>query len=222
MERNKILILSVFTALLFHVCGLIGMFTDARPWFVSMTPLTLIIMTILIFQNIKTINREFILFFIYCFSLGYITEVIGTSTGLLFGEYSYGTSMGYKVLGVPLLIGIQWFVTVYSIGHTVLYGYSQWKGNIERTLLTNLWLVIFASALTTLFDFILEPAAISLGYWSWTENGHVPLFNYTCWFFISGILFVPFFMTKELSNQVNIFAVILIFIQTLFFIILSP
>lgn len=221
MERNKILFLSVFTALLFHVCGLIGMFTEARPWFVSMTPLTLIIMTILIIWNIKTINREFILFFIACFSVGYTTEVIGTNTGLLFGEYSYGTAMGLKVFEVPLLIGIQWFVTVYSIGHTVLFGYSRWKGNVERSLSTNLWLIILASGLTTLFDFILEPAAISLGYWSWTIDGHVPLFNYICWFFISGLLLVPFFLTRGLSNQVNIFAVILIFIQTLFFIILS-
>jgi len=219
MEGNKTLYISIFIAVLFHVSGLVGMLTDARPWFISMTPLTLVLMTGLIIWNEKIIHREFILFFGLCFSFGYLSELIGTSTGLLFGEYSYGYAMGYMVLGVPLLIGIQWFVTVYSIGHTVLFGYSLVKGNGYRSIFTNFLLVIFAAGLTTLFDFILEPSAVSLGYWEWHPEGLIPFFNYISWFFISGFLLVPFFMLEQMSRHINYFSIILIFIQTIFFLL---
>ena len=40
--------------------------------------------------------------------LGFAVEVIGVATGLLFGDYSYGTGLGPKVLDVPLLMGVLW------------------------------------------------------------------------------------------------------------------
>lgn len=221
MEGSKKLNISIFIAILFHLSGLIGMYTDARPWFISMTPLTLLLMTGLILWNEKIIYRELILFFGLCFSFGYLSELIGTSTGLLFGEYAYGYAMGYLVLGVPLLIGVQWFVTVFSIGHTVLFSYRLVYGNGHRSILTNFLLIIVAAGLTTLFDFVLEPAAVSLGYWEWHPDGVIPLFNYISWFFISGFLLVPFFMIEQISRHINYFSVILIFIQTIFFLLVS-
>jgi putative membrane protein len=224
MKRNKVLNISIFIAFLFHVSGLIGMYTEARPWFVSSTPITLLLMTILIILNEKSIQRNFILFFGLCFLVGFICEVIGINTGLLFGNYVYGGAMGLKVFGVPILIGVQWFVTVFSIGNIVLFGYNRGlktkiKGNDDRSFLINLALVIIGAGLTTLFDFILEPAAISLTYWQWFPAGVVPLFNYVCWFVISGLLLIPFYFTKTISSNVNYFAAILILIQTIFFLL---
>jgi putative membrane protein len=219
MKRNKVLNISIFIALLFHVSGLIGMYSEARPWFVSSTPITLLLMTILIILNEKTIGRKFVLFFGLCFLVGFMCEVIGTNTGLLFGNYKYGEAMGLKVFGVPILIGVQWFVTVFSIGNVVLFGYKKIKGNDDRSLLINSTLVIIGAGLTTLFDFILEPAAISLTYWDWYPTGVVPMFNYVCWFVISGLLLIPFYFTKTISSNVNYFAAILILIQTIFFLL---
>jgi putative membrane protein len=219
MKRNKVLNISIFIALLFHVSGLIGMYSEARPWFVSSTPITLLLMTILIILNEKTIGRKFVLFFGLCFLVGFMCEVIGTNTGLLFGNYKYGEAMGLKVFGVPILIGVQWFVTVFSIGNVVLFGYKKIKGNDDRSLLINSTLVIIGAGLTTLFDFILEPAAISLTYWDWYPTGVVPMFNYVCWFVISGLLLIPFYFTKTISRNVNYFAAILILIQTIFFLL---
>ena len=220
MKENKTLYISIFIALLFHVCGLIGMYTDARAWFISMTPLTLLLMTFLIIKNENKINREFMLFLGLCFLCGYISELIGTNTGLLFGEYAYGSAFGYKVMGVPLLIGVQWFVTVYAIGQTVLFVYGLFKIKGNQTIWINLGLVIIAAGMTTAYDFILEPAAIILGYWAWYPDGLIPTFNYICWFFISGFLLVPFFMIKEISGEINYFAITLIIIQSIFFLLL--
>lgn len=218
MKIYKPLYLSVFIASLFHISGLIGMMSEARTWFISMTPFTLLLMTSLIIWNEKIINRQKINYLILCFSIGFLSEWIGTNTGYLFGDYTYGTAMGFKIGGVPVLIGILWFVTVYSVGQTVLFLYNYFNTDKPRAVFANFILINIAAALTTLFDYTLEPAAISLGYWEWHPDGYVPFYNYVCWYLISGFLLTPLFMNKSLQHDVNYFAVFLIVLQTLFFI----
>jgi bisanhydrobacterioruberin hydratase len=220
-NENKTLYISIFIAVLFHFSGVIGMFTEARSWFISMTPLTLLLMTALILWNEKTIQKQLWMYIILCVIVGFLSEVIGTNTGLLFGMYAYGEAFGYKVAAVPILIGMLWFVTVYSVGHTVLYFYKLLSRNSDRSIFINFLLITLAAAMTTVFDYVLEPAAISLGYWQWYPDGSVPIFNYVCWFFISGFLHVPFFMIRSLSNEINYFAVFLIFIQSLFLLLVT-
>jgi bisanhydrobacterioruberin hydratase len=220
MKTNtKTFYISIFIAILFHISGLIGMSTEARSWFISMTPLTLLLMSGLIIWNENKITKAFILFFCFCAIVGFLSELIGTNTGLLFGMYSYGNAFGYKILGTPLLISILWFGTVYSVGQIVLAIYISLSKNSERSIATNFLLINIAAALTTFFDYILEPAAIALGYWEWHPEGEIPVFNYICWYFISGFLYAPFFIDRTLSSDVNYFAAFLIFIQTIFFIL---
>jgi putative membrane protein len=43
-------------------------------------------------------------------------EVVGVKTGLIFGEYKYGSTLGIKLFEVPLIIGFNWvFVILGSI-----------------------------------------------------------------------------------------------------------
>jgi len=46
--------------------------------------------------------------------IGFLIEVIGVKTGYIFGRYYYGQSLGYHLLSVPLLIGLNWGVLLYS------------------------------------------------------------------------------------------------------------
>ena len=72
--------------------------------------------------------------------------------------------------------------------------------------------------LATLFDFIIEPVAVKLGYWHWLDDGAIPFYNYTCWFFISIILLTVFRLLPFDKN--NRLAVHLFIIQVLFFLLL--
>jgi putative membrane protein len=177
-------------------------------------------MSALILWNEKSITKSLWIYIALCTVVGFFAEVIGTNTGLLFGNYAYGNPFGFKVAAVPILIGILWFVTVYAIGNLVLFLYQILFKNPIRSVFVNFALIVLAAAITTLFDYILEHAAISLGYWQWYPDGNIPTFNYVCWFFISGFLQVPFFMNESLSQKINPFAVILIFIQAAFFILI--
>jgi len=208
-------------AILFHVTGLLGiLFTPYKDWFVNSTPLVLITMFLLLSSIQLKIAKAYILFFTVSFIVGMATEIVGVQTGILFGHYQYGQVLGPKIFGVPLLIGLNWFLIVYCSGSLVTQYISllqkKWNLNMNTVLYTIL-VIVGGALLATFFDIILEPVAIKLQFWSW-ENGQVPLFNYTCWFLISGALLG--FKMYVLKKETNPFATSLYIIQTAFFLIL--
>jgi putative membrane protein len=79
--------------------------------------------------------------------------------------------------------------------------------------------VIFDGAsLAVLFDWLMEPVAIKLGFWTWGGDGSVPFYNYFCWLLISILLLTVFnFFNFRKENK---FAVNLLLTQALFFLIL--
>jgi putative membrane protein len=77
--------------------------------------------------------------------------------------------------------------------------------------------IIDASFLVFMFDWIMEPVAVKLGYWQW-ENNTIPLYNYLSWIIISAGLLTVF--RKLNRDKHNVFAVHLFIIQLLFFVVL--
>ena len=58
-----------------------------------------------------------------CFAVGVSVEIMGINTGILFGDYTYGDVLGFKLRDVPVLIGVNWFIIIYCSGisiHTLL------------------------------------------------------------------------------------------------------
>jgi putative membrane protein len=212
----------IFFALLFHITGLIGIvFTPYKDWFVSSVPIVLLIMFLLLTISQIQFFRAYISFFFIAFAIGMATEIIGVNTGLLFGNYQYGQVLGLKIYGVPLLIGFNWFNIVFCSGSllTQCIDVLRKKWNVNLTASTfSIAVVLGGAAIATGFDIILEPIAVKLNFWSW-ENGHIPLFNYICWFMISAILLGLKMYFKKFS--VNTFASSLFIIQAFFFLLLN-
>lgn len=216
---------STFLALLFHVSGLIGiLFSPYKEWFIQNTPVNLLVMAVLLFWNQQKINRYLIFFFTIAFSVGMITEIIGVNTGLLFGSYSYGSVMGFKIGGVPLLIGLNWFIVIYCC-IVIMEQMHQWvKAKYEAmgqpamsVKLENISIIIDGAMMAAFFDWVMEPAAVKLGFWQW-HSASIPLFNYLCWFVIAALLIG---ISRKISiPKRNDFAVHLLCIQTLFFLTL--
>ena len=117
-----------------------------------------------------------LLFLFIAFCIGFSAEVIGVKTGILFGDYSYGTNLGYKFSGVPIVIGLLWGVLAVGSASFV----AQFPILKKQAP--------FVAALLMLgVDYIMEPVAIASGFWSW-NGAAVPLWNYICWFGIAWIL----------------------------------
>jgi putative membrane protein len=208
------------TAVVVHLSGAIGMIASGyADWFVSMTPYNLLFMLALVIWTNEEDNRPFYIFLFLSAAVGIVTEMVGVNTALLFGTYQYGSTLGPGWLGVPFLIGVNWFLVVWSAAQCMLLLHSKLaRTPLWATAIAEKWmgwsLVVDAALLATAFDWLLEPVAIKLGYWSWA-NGTIPFFNYVCWFGISCILLLVF---RNLGfRRVNQFAVHLLIIQSLFF-----
>jgi bisanhydrobacterioruberin hydratase len=211
-------------ALLIHIVGFMGMIWMDRYWFASMTPLNLLLMFFLIIWAQPGKKMSFYLFVAISFLGGMISEVIGVQTGLLFGDYAYGSILGSQVAGVPLIIGLNWFVVLYSALATVYYLMDHFKLKINLSEESSsfspisLKLIISGSLLAVIFDWVMEPVAVILGFWTWAGEGHIPLLNYLSWLCVSVILLSIFRISKIKPD--NLFAVHLFLIQLMFFILL--
>jgi putative membrane protein len=212
----------LYLALLFHITGVLGiLFTPFKELFVYSTPLVLLTMFILLVNTQIKITKNHILFFLITFLIGMTTEIIGVNTGLLFGDYQYGQVLGPKIYGVPFIIGLNWFVIVFCSGALCAQGVElfQKKLNINITnIVASIFVIIGGATIATCFDFILEPVAVKIQFWSW-ENGQIPLLNYICWFTISAILLGIKMFFKAI--KFNTFATSLLIIQALFFLMLN-
>lgn len=210
-------------AILFHAIGLAGILFCDKQLFASLTPYHLLLMSALLFYTQQKISLHFILFFIACTVIGFALEYAGTSTGILFGNYTYGHTLGKKFKEVPLIIGLNWFIIIYCnsiAAHTIyrkLIGRLGMANAPVKKWMRNFSLIFDASLLAVVFDFFMEPAAVKLGFWEW-HNGNIPIYNYTCWFLISFLLTAIFqFLAIDKHNK---FAVHLLLIQLMFFLIL--
>ncbi len=207
-------------AILFHTIGLVGMFFN-KDFFIATTQINLLLIAGLLFYTQQKINLSFLLFVFICFVTGIGVEIVGTSTGYLFGEYEYGKMLGNGIKKVPLIIGINWFIIMYCCGVTVHTILEKLSAKLEAMTgapspaLKILSIVSDGAMLAVVFDWIMEPAAIKLGYWKWLGDGDIPAFNYMTWFVISTLLMLVFSILK--FNKQNIFAVNLLMIMMMFF-----
>ena len=101
---------------LFHLSGLVGLLYIDKNLFASLTPLNLFISSTLLFVNQKSLNKKEVVIVFLIFSIGMIAEILGVNYGLIFGKYDYGDNLGLKLLGDPILIGLNWVVLTIIFG----------------------------------------------------------------------------------------------------------
>ena len=182
------------------------MLSPFKDYFIIFTPLNLIISALILLSQQFVIDKKFIIFCLFCFFCGFMVEFIGVHYGLIFGSYSYGPTLGYQINGVPLIIGLNWLMVIYSVGTMV------------HTLKVPVWLkVIIGAGLATLLDVVIEPVATEYNFWRW-ENGIIPLSNYIGWFTVSAIMLTSFYLLKiNTSSRIPLY---FYKIQLLFFLAL--
>jgi putative membrane protein len=173
--------------------------TEFFLWFTGLTTLTLSILRVK--KRVK-----YIVLIVITAALTIFIEIVGVKTGLIFGEYEYSNLFKFTAFEVPVIIGINWVIALLAS-----YSLSQRITKVRFFSLLFVPLFIFA------FDFVLEPVAIALNYWTWPGN-KVPIENYIAW---ASIGFV-FSLVLELMKTHVKFPILerLFLIQAAFFIIL--
>jgi bisanhydrobacterioruberin hydratase len=210
-------------ALLFHTIGVVGILFVNNDFFIRSTPINLLLSFLLLIWTQKEKNYSFYIFITLTFITGFAAEVVGVNTGFLFGNYNYGDTLGVKWQQTPLIIGINWAIVIYCCGVSVTALLTKIiRANNEQmpqpnNILKALSVITDGATLAVLFDWLMEPVATKLNFWKWDDN-NIPVYNYVCWFLLSLLLLFLFHVCR--FNKQNKFAVNLLLIQFLFFLIL--
>ena len=190
--------ISLGILLLVHLSGLIGILSPYSDWFLSYTPLNLLITAAILIYDFGKPTKKFIAFLLVSYAVGFLAEYLGVNFGILFGDYAYGQTLGPKILGVPLVIGANWFVVMFAAASIA---------NLTRLHVG--FKIALGAALATFLDFFIEPVAMRYDFWDW-QNSIVPMSNYVGWFFISALLIALFYALKlEAKSKLPIYIYII-------------
>jgi putative membrane protein len=213
MERPQNLSITPRTAviiiILFHLVGLIGLSVPAiHALFLQIVPWHLLLMLAVVVLSHTGFIKQLGAFFLLMFLTGYIAEWVGVHKHWLFGYYTYGQTLGLKLFDIPLTIGINWFLLVYSAGVTM-----------QRSRLKSVFFrVVTGALLLVVLDLVIEPIAIKFDYWQWASNS-IPFKNYLCWFVMSAALLYVF--ERFNFKKQSIAAPALLLTQFVFFVLLN-
>jgi putative membrane protein len=192
----------LYFLILVYVSGSIG-FVVNPSFFSPFTPYTLLFSCSVYLIHRPLVNPKFIFAFLCIALLGFIVEIIGVKTGVIFGKYSYGNGLGYKLFNVPLIISINWAMLICAGIITV------------SSIFTNKIVVLVITALlVTSIDLLIEQVAPKLDFWQF-EGGLPTLHNYLGW--IGVAFFTSYFFYPIIIKGNRTVSSIILILQILFF-----
>jgi putative membrane protein len=192
--------------ILLHIFGVVALLVPIfQPLFDIGTPYHLLgINLVLCWDKNLLGSNKFFYFLFSAYTIGFLAEVIGVNTGLLFGQYRYTEALGLQLFNVPLLIVITWAGTALACNAISRF----WTQSIYLNS-------ILGALLMVAFDYILEFFATSVPLWTW-QNNLIPFYNYVCWFLIGlPVSFLVHFFNAYTSARVSM---VFLLSQVVFFI----
>ena len=207
-KNKKLKAYAILWIVLVHFFGIIGVYF-LPDWFLPATPLIILVSAGVVILRYEKFRQSRFVAFAVIVVMAFLVEVYGVKTGHLFGTYTYGNNLGWKLFDVPLIIGVNWAVLL-----------------MVAQQLTTHYIVInnrFFSAITvgflmTSFDLLLEVLAPIFDFWSFTHMNYPPLQNFIAWFCVSFCF--GLFSFSHFRNQ-NGTAVFYGLAQLIFFMILG-
>tara|TARA_B110000027_G_scaffold55037_1_gene59802 strand:- start:1286 stop:1912 length:627 start_codon:yes stop_codon:yes gene_type:complete len=192
----------IFVAVI-HIAGIIGIHL-APEIFLKTSFVSIIIPLTLYLYRIKPIKVEWIIIFLV-YLITFFSEWIGVNYGWLFGSYEYGDSLGFKIDGVPIIMGANWLL----LGLVCR--------DVVKKIISNHWLIIILSALLmVLIDTLIEPLSNRLDFWTW-KNNIIPFSNYKDWFLIA-LLNQYIFSFLKFKKDMFFWSLCYIIVLVLFFV----
>jgi uncharacterized membrane protein len=140
---------------------------------------------------------------VICVGGGLIAEAVGWRTGWPFGNYRYGTTLGPKLLGVPMVVPLAWAMMGWPallagrrvgqrfssaarpVGHGRLMDRSRFRVRVTTATIGSLVL--------SSWDLFLDPQMVREGHWRWLPTGGpwlngIPLINTVGWFSVGVVM----------------------------------
>lgn len=192
----------LYFLILVYISGSIG-FVLNPTFFSPFSPYTLLLTCFVFLIHSPLADKKFLVAFFSIAFLGFIVEVIGVKTGLIFGKYSYGDGLGIKLLEVPLIISINWAMLICA--GTIV---------VSRIFANKIAVLSVAALLVTGIDLLIEQVAPKLDFWLF-DGGFPSLHNYFGWIGVAFCTSYFFYPTIIKGNRTV--SLILLILQIIFF-----
>ncbi len=184
-----------YVIIFFHTIGLFLLGGHWRQDFVFLTSYNLLLLMAVYLVCTESPKNKFT--YILPVVLGFAIEVVGTNTGWPFGEYTYGSALGFSVANTPLMIGVLWWLLIRS-----MY-------DVLSVKISSVWTKsLLVGVAMTAMDVLIEPVAIELNFWSW-KGVTVPMSNYVAWFVLS-TLFTRITASGHAKNPMSIWVLMVL------------
>jgi uncharacterized membrane protein len=131
--------------------------------------------------------RRSLLTLIVIGALSWLTEYIGSTTGVPFGRYHYTPVLQPQIGGVPLLIPLAWLMMLPPAW--AVAGMIAGKDRARRGWAARF--VLISALAFTAWDLFLDPQMVAWGLWQWEIPGAyfgIPLVNYAGWLLASALI----------------------------------
>jgi len=134
--------------------------------------------------------RDWLAFCIPAIGISLTSELLGTSVGFPFGDYSYLNGLGYKIAGlVPFTIPLSWFylgLSAYLLARVGLGLNQAATGSTSWVGLRQVGAIALGALMLTSWDFVLDPAMsqTAMPFWYWHQPGAffgMPYQNFAGW-----------------------------------------
>jgi len=194
--------------IIFYAVGIAGMVWElTRPYFIHLTPFALLLSAFfLIINHQGKFKWSDGLVFALIYLAGFLLEMVGVNTGLIFGEYTYGEGLGLKIAATPLMIGLNWLMLIY-ISAAVF----------QSLRFSPVWVIVAGSTMLLIYDLVLEQVAPVIDLWSWVGDV-IPFRNYVSWWIVAALMHIG--VVAGRVRIVNPVAISVYSVQLLFFVLI--
>jgi putative membrane protein len=199
--------------IIIYIVGIIGVTVPLHENFMMLTPINLLTTFIIAVYADKNKNAGLYLVLAFSYLFGFFLELLGVQTGVIFGAYTYGETLGPKIWGTPLIIGINWAMLVYASVSISNSYFEQFPTIVKAAI---------GATLMVLLDIFIEPVAVEFDFWEWTPPAPMnklivaPLENYIVWWLAAFLLnYLVQIIVPAIKNRA---IEVLFYLQLLFFI----
>ena len=142
--------------------------------------------------------KRSLVMFSLSFVVAFSAEALGVNLGLVFGHYYYTSMLGPSLFGVPLLAALAWEPIVYAAFYLsdmlARQGENLLPAILHKT--SPIWLAAIGALATTAWDMMIDPIAVSQGWWVWVNGGPyvpyvangVPITNFLGWLLVAFVI----------------------------------
>jgi uncharacterized membrane protein len=141
------------------------------------------------------------------FIVAFGAEALGVNFGLVFGHYYYTSALGPSLFGVPFLAALAWEPIVYAAFciSDMLSLRTPNRSPVFKQTISIIWVAAMGAFATTAWDMMIDPIAVSQGWWVWVGGGPyvpyvangVPIQNFVGWL---GVAFVISLIYRKVTD----------------------